>query len=63
MPATVEPTQLGESANAEEDWTEAGDEGAVHSANHLRRGEKTEFDRQPGRKTRTATKDAISRRL
>jgi len=51
------------SANPQEDWGEPGDEGAVHSANHALRGEKTAADRGQGAKTRKATKDAISRRL
>ena len=48
--------------NPEEDWGEPADEGAAYSANHANRGRKTDAQRGPGRKTRQATKDTISRR-
>ena len=48
--------------NPENDWGEPADEGAAYSANHANRGAKTDADRAQGSKTRTATKDAISRR-
>ena len=48
--------------NPQEDWGEAAGGGATYSANHAMRGEKPAALRGPGPKTRTATKDAISRR-
>lgn len=48
--------------NPQEDWGEPADEGAAYSANHARRGVKAEALRGPGKKTRAATKDTISRR-
>jgi hypothetical protein len=54
--------QPGAGGNPEEEWGEPG-EGAVYSANHAKRGEKTDAERGPGPKTRKATKDAISRRM
>ena len=60
-PAGNAPATEGVSGNPEEDWGEAV-EGAAYSANHATRGEKTDAERGPGRKTRRATKDAISRR-
>ena len=50
-----------EEANPEEDWGQPI-EGATYSANHSLRGRKSDAQRGPGRKTRAATKDAISRR-
>jgi hypothetical protein len=61
-PAGVAPALEGVSENPQEDWGEPAGEGAVYSANHTRRGEKSEAERGPGRKTRAATKDQISRR-
>jgi hypothetical protein len=55
------PTALSE--NPQEDWGEPADEGAAYSANHARRGAKTDAERSQGAKTRKATKDAISRRV
>lgn len=50
------------SDNPQEDWGDPADEGTAYSANHATRGEKTDAERGPGRKTRAATKDQISRR-
>jgi hypothetical protein len=50
------------SDNPQEDWGEPADEGAAYSANHTRRGVKVNGLRGPGKLTRQATKDAISRR-
>jgi hypothetical protein len=50
------------SDNPQEDWGESADEGAAYSANHARRGVKSSALRGPGKKTRAATKDQISRR-
>jgi hypothetical protein len=61
-PANVDVHKLGEDDNPEADWGEPADEGAMHSANHTRRGVKTEAERGQGPKTRQATKDQISRR-
>jgi len=55
-PALIEET------NPQEDWGQPADEGAAYSANHATRGRKTDEIRGPGRKTRAATKDQISRR-
>ena len=57
----IDPPLL-EEANPEEDWGQPADQGATYSANHTTRGEKTEAERGPGPKTRSATKDQISRR-
>jgi hypothetical protein len=59
---TSEPAPGQRAENPEEDWGEPADEGAAYSANHAMRGRKTDAERGPGRKTRQATKDAISRR-
>ena len=60
---SFEPPVDGLSANPEEDWGRPHDEGAVFSANHATRGEKSQAERMiQGAKTRHATKDAISRR-
>jgi hypothetical protein len=56
----IDPPLLNE--GPEEDWGEPADEGATYSANHLTRGAKTDAERGPGKKTRAATKDQISRR-
>jgi hypothetical protein len=56
------PALEGISDNPEEDWGEPAEPGTAYSANHSRRGHKTDAERGPGRKTRAATKDAISRR-
>ena len=55
----IDPPLLDE--NPENDWGGPADEGATYSANATR-GEKTDAERGPGPKTRTAAKDAISRR-
>lgn len=60
-PAGAAPATQGVSDNPEEDWGEPL-EGAAYSANHATRGTKTDAERGPGRKTRQATKDTISRR-
>jgi hypothetical protein len=59
---TLESARGQSNGNPEEDWGEPADEGAAYSANHAMRGRKTDAQRGPGRKTRQATKDTISRR-
>jgi hypothetical protein len=61
-PANVDIHDVGQSDNPEEAWGEPADEGAMHSANHTRRGIKTEAERGQGAKTRQLNKDIISRR-
>jgi len=61
-PANVDVHKLGQEDNPEEDWGEAAGEGAVHSSNNTRRGEKTEAERGQGAKTRAHNKDTFSRR-
>ncbi|HEX3701251.1 MAG TPA: hypothetical protein VHV27_11325 [Phenylobacterium sp.] len=61
-PANVDIHDLGQGDNPQEDWGEPADEGATHSANHTRRGVKTEAERGQGAKTRKANKDIVSRR-
>jgi hypothetical protein len=61
-PAGVDIHDLGQEDNPEQDWGDESDEAMEHSANHSRRGVKTEAERGQGRKTRQATKDIISRR-
>ncbi|HEX4712775.1 hypothetical protein [Phenylobacterium sp.] len=56
------PAFEGISDNPEEDWGEPAEPGTAYSVNHTRRGQKTDAERGPGRKTRAATKDTISRR-
>ena len=65
QPTGIDPARLGERDDPQnailgEDWGEP-EEGAVHGANHTRRGEPSD-DRMQGIKTRTAAKDQISRR-
>ncbi|HEX7944454.1 MAG TPA: hypothetical protein VF495_07305 [Phenylobacterium sp.] len=55
----IDPALIGEADRPENDWGEP-EPGAVHGVNHTRRGEAA--DGYQGRKTRTATKDQISRR-
>ena len=55
----VDLVRLGERDDPQNDWGEP-EAGAVHGANHTRRGEAAAG--YQGRKTRTATKDQISRR-
>ena len=59
---SFDPAKLGEADRPENDWGDPPDEGAAHGTNHTRRGETRETDRRQGAKTRTATKDQISRR-
>jgi hypothetical protein len=61
LPNGFDPARLGEADRPENDWGEP-EKGAVHGANHTRRGEEGPEARFQGRKTRTATKDKISRR-
>jgi len=61
-PPTSSATGRTIGANPQEDWGEPADEGAAYSANHARRGVKSSALRGPGKKTRAATKDQISRR-
>jgi hypothetical protein len=60
-PALIEQADPQE-ANPQEDWGQPADQGAAYSANHATRGQKTDEMSGPGRKTRAATKDQISRR-
>ncbi|HLZ74593.1 hypothetical protein [Phenylobacterium sp.] len=57
----VDPALI-EQADPREEWGQPADEGAAYSANHATRGRKTDELSGPGRKTRAATKDQISRR-
>jgi hypothetical protein len=61
-PSNVDVHDVGQEDRPEEDWGEAADEGALHSANHTRRAIKTEAERGQGAKTRRANKDIVSRR-
>lgn len=61
-PAGVDVHDLAQEDKPEAEWGEAGDEGMLHSANHSRRGVKTEAERGQGAKTRQANKDIVSRR-
>jgi len=61
-PANVDVHKLGQDDKPEQDWGDPADEGTMFSANHTRRGEKTEAERGQGAKTRTANKDIVSRR-
>jgi hypothetical protein len=61
-PAGVDVHDLGQDDKPQADWGEEGDEGMAHSANHTRRGVKTEAERGQGAKTRAANKDIVSRR-
>lgn len=61
-PPGVDIHDIGQGDNPEEEWGEAGGEGMEHSANHTRRGIKTEAERGQGAKTRQANKDIVSRR-
>lgn len=61
-PANVDIHKLGQSDNPEEDWGEPAGEGAMHSSDNTRRGEKTEAERGQGAKTRAFNKDQVSRR-
>ena len=58
--ANIDPARLGERDDPQNDWGEP-EAGAVHGANHTRRGDAAD-PRFQGRKTRAATKDQISRR-
>jgi len=60
-PNAVDPHRLGEPDNPQLDWGEPAGE-AVFSSNHTRRPLKAEAERSQGLKTRTRTKDIISRR-
>jgi len=59
----AEPPGLGQEDHPQEDWGEATGEGAVPSANHARRPDKTESERGQGAKTRQHNKDTFSRRI
>ena len=61
-PPNVDVHKLGQEDRPQEDWGEPADEGAMFSANHTRRAEKTEAERSQGAKTRQANKDIVSRR-
>jgi hypothetical protein len=60
--AGLDPHDLGQPDNPQEDWGEPMGGEAVHSSNHARRPVRTEADRGQGAKTRQMTKDIISRR-
>ena len=61
-PAGVDVHKLGEQDDPEADWGDEGDEGLMHSANHSRRGVKSEAERGQGRRTRQLNKDIVIRR-
>jgi len=61
-PPGVDVHKLGQDDDPEEDWGDETDEGLTHSANHSRRGVKTEAERGQGRRTRQLNKDIVSRR-
>ena len=61
-PPNVDIHKLGQKDHPQGEWGEPAGEGAMHGANHTRRPERTEALRGQGAKTRTATKDQISRR-
>jgi hypothetical protein len=61
-PASVDVHDLGQADKPEQDWGDEADENLAHSANHTRRGIKTEAERGQGSKTRQANKDIVSRR-
>ena len=61
QPIGIDPARIGEADRPENDWGEP-ETGAVHGANHTRRGEEGPESRLQGAKTRRATKDQISRR-
>jgi len=61
-PLAIDAAKLGEGGNAEADWSESADEGAVHGSNHTTRAERGDGDQGQGPKTRQLNKDTISRR-
>lgn len=61
-PPNVDIHKLGQEDRPEEDWGDPAGEGVMHSANHTRRGVKTEAERGQGAKTRQHNKDTVSRR-
>ncbi|WP_297691805.1 hypothetical protein [Phenylobacterium sp.] len=61
-PAGVDIHDVGQDDDPEQDWGEGGDESMTRSANHSRRGVKTEAERGQGRRTRQLNKDIVSRR-
>jgi len=61
-PAGVDIHDVGQDDKPEQDWGDEGDEAMMHSADHSRRGIKTEAERGQGAKTRAANKDIVSRR-
>ncbi|HSV04775.1 MAG TPA: hypothetical protein VLI41_16385 [Phenylobacterium sp.] len=61
-PAGVDIHDVGQDDNPEQDWGEDGDEAMTRSANHSRRGVKTEAERGQGKRTRQLNKDIVSRR-
>ena len=60
QPTPVDPARIGERDTPENDWGEP-EAGAIHGANHARRTDLPE-PRSQGAKTRTASKNRISRR-
>ena len=63
-PLAIDTAKLGEGDNAEADWSESADEGAVHGSNHTARAQRGDGDGDQGQgpKTRQLNKDTISRR-
>ena len=61
-PAGVDIHDLGQDDKPQQAWGHEAEEGLEHSANHTRRGVKTEAERGQGAKTRQANKDIVSRR-
>lgn len=61
-PAGVDIHDVGQGDVPEQDWGDEAGEGVTHSANHSRRGVKTEAERGQGRLTRQLNKDIVSRR-
>jgi hypothetical protein len=61
-PPNVDIHKLGQEDDPQEDWGDPAAEGTMHSANHTRRGVKSEAERGQGAKTRRLNKDIVSRR-
>jgi hypothetical protein len=58
---SFDPTRIGEADDPQNDWGDP-ETGAEYGGNHTRRGEAALTQQLQGVKTRTATKDQISRR-
>jgi len=61
-PPGVDVHKLGQPDQPQQDWGSTAGEAAVFSANHSRRGVRTEAERSQGAKTRRLNKDIVSRR-